>query len=266
MMSIQKKIHLLGYASGIGGRDPQGSAKGPLFLQDSSFMNELISQGVAIQWDKIITSNQRDKGKQYAVVQELCTALARQTEALSRQKELFVVIGGDHSCAIGTWSGVFAAKKNEGPIGLIWIDAHMDSHTPKTTPSGNIHGMPVACLLGYGDERLIAIADGQPKLQPEKICLIGIRSFEPEEAKLLEKLNVRVFYMDEERQRGLQTVMREAVQIASQGTTGYGVSMDIDSIDPADAPGTGAAEPNGIRAVDLYQALLPLAKDQRLIG
>lgn len=264
-MSIQKNLYLLGYASGIAGSSP-GSGEGPVALQQSVFMAQLPAQGVSTQWKNIIKFNNLSVKGRYQITAELCQQLATDTADLTNHHQRFMVLGGDHSCAIGTWSGVSAAKQSAGPIGLIWIDAHMDSHTPETSPTGNIHGMPLACLLGYGDDQLTKIANDFPKLNPEHVCLIGIRSYEAGEAELLKKLNIRIFYMDEVKQRGMKAVMAEAVQRVSKDTVGYGVTIDIDSMDPQDAPGTGTVEPDGIRAEDLRQALCQLATDSHFLA
>ena len=111
-----------------------------------------------------------------------------------------MLIGGDHSAAAGYWSGIAQAHQPRGDIGLVWIDAHMDSHTPFTSPNGYVHGMPLAALLGHGDPGLTGLLSPRAKLRPDRVCLIGTRDFEPEEAALL--LDVRVFYMGEVRSRG----------------------------------------------------------------
>ena len=112
-----------------------------------------------------------------------------------------MLIGGDHSAAAGYWSGIAQAHQPRGDIGLVWIDAHMDSHTPFTSPNGYVHGMPLAALLGHGDPGLTGLLSPRAKLRPDRVCLIGTRDFEPEEAALLRTLDVRVFYMDEVRSR-----------------------------------------------------------------
>ena len=126
----------------------------------------------------------------------------------------------------------------------------MDAHTPQTTPSGKLHGMPLACLLGHGDPRLTAIAGGA-RLDPRRVCLVGVRSFETGEAALLRRLGVRVFFMHEVARRGLAAVMKDAVAIARGRRRPYGISLDLDALDPRDAPGVGtpgAARHPGRRA------------------
>ncbi len=263
-MLNNKSLYLLGYASGIAGVG-LGSAEGPLTIQQSVYCSSLADQAIQLHWGEILQSA-HPKASALLQVAELCTQLAKATAHLVIHHKPFIVLGGDHSSGIGTWSGVSYAKRKEGDIGLIWIDAHMDSHTPETTPSGHIHGMPVACLLGYGDRSLTGISDNLPKIQPENTCLIGIRSFEQGEADLLKKLNVKIFYMDEVKQRGMAAVLDEAVKIVTRNTVAYGVSIDIDAIDPRDAPGTGSLEPSGILAKDLCSALTGLSNDSRLVG
>lgn len=177
-----------------------------------------------------------------------------------------VVIGGDHSIAVGTWNGVgaYLSQKSDLPLGLIWIDAHMDSHTPQTTPSGAWHGMPLAALLGHGAKELVELKRSKPILDPRYICLIGIRSYEAGEAKLLEKLNVKIYFMPEVKKRGFQTVLQEAIAHVSKNTVGYGVSLDVDVIDPSEAPGAGSPEPGGISGAELLQGLRVLKNDERL--
>lgn len=263
-MLNNKSLYLVGYASGIAGVG-LGSGKGPLAIQHSTYLSKFAEEGIQLNWDEMLQSRQPNNSI-LSQVAELCQRLANATAKLTSEKKSFIVLGGDHTSGIGTWSGVSHAKRQEGDLGLIWIDAHMDSHTPETTPSGHIHGMPVACLLGYGDKSLTGIRDNLPKIRPENTCLIGIRSFEQGEADLLKKLNVKIFYMDEVKQRGITAVLDEAVKIVTRNTVGYGVSIDIDSIDPQDAPGTGSLEPNGILANELCKALTGLAKDDRLVG
>ncbi|MGH8507495.1 MAG: arginase, partial [Gammaproteobacteria bacterium] len=173
------------------------------------------------------------------------------------------VIGGDHSCAIASWSA--AASALRGPLGLVWIDAHMDSHTPATSPSGALHGMPLAILLGFGPPELTDLLYPGAKLRPENVCLVGVRSYEPEEAELLHCLGVRVITMDEVRARGLMRSLGEAFAIVSCGTAVVGLSIDLDAIDPEDAPGVGTPARNGLRGLALVEGLRRLAPQPVLV-
>jgi arginase len=256
-------LHLLGYASGTAAAEG-GCRNAPFVLQRSPYLSALTNEGIHLYWEDILEIG--NKPSKVEKIAELCEALAERVYRLVLEQKFFVVFGGDHSSAIGTWSGASYSIKNKGSLGLIWIDAHMDSHTPETTPTGNIHGMPVACLLGQGPTQLTRILTAHPKIKPENLCLLGVRSFESGEAELLARLNVRVITMDEIKQRGLNEVMREAIHIASDKTAAFGISLDIDSIDPEDAPGTGVREEGGIRVQDLYQALHLMAHHPKLIG
>jgi len=264
-MPNNKLLFLLGYASGIAGAET-GSADGPYVMQQSPHLASLTNEGIEPRWCAMIKTPAQNPINKLAIVTDQCTQLAQAVIPLVKEKKMFIVIAGDHTSAIGTWSGVSSAIKEKGSIGLIWIDAHMDSNTPETTKTGNLHGMPLACLLGHGDDSLVKLIHQSPKLKPEHVCLIGVRSYDPGEADLLNKLNVRVFYMEEIKQRGLDIIMNEAIQHVSKNTIGYGVSIDIDSMDPADAPGTGVREKGGIAANELCRALTKMAHDPRLIA
>lgn len=191
--------------------------------------------------------------------------MARRTEELIARGRIPVVLGGDHSCAIGTWKGAARALSARGSLGLIWIDAHMDAHTAETTPSGKLHGMPLACLLGHGDPQLTAIAGGA-QLDPRRVCLVGVRSFETGEAALLRRLGVRVFFMHEVAHRGLAAVMKDALAIVRGNDGAYGISLDLDAVDPRDAPGVGSPVPHGIRGFELRRALSQFRRDPALAG
>lgn len=264
-MSLTKTINIIGYASGIAAAEA-GSGDGPLVLNQSPYMADLNKQGINVQWEKMLTLPKSMGNSKLNLVTQLSTELAELVCEFTKNKQFFTVLGGDHSSAIGTWSGASHALKNQGELGLIWIDAHMDSHTFETTPTGNIHGMPLACLLGHGASSLINILNNEPKLNPKHVCMIGVRSFEKGEADLLNKLQVKIFFMEEVVKRGLDVVMEEAIQLATANTAGFGVTIDLDSVDPIDAPGTGAGEPNGILAKDLCQVLRKIATRLDLIG
>lgn len=259
-MSKKNQVYFVNYASDLGGPN-QGSADGPILLSQSPFMAEL-KQYMHVSWGDTISSLNH-KVEALENIASQCTKLAKIIYKLADEKKFFIVLGGDHTSAIGTWSGAASAYKK---IGLIWIDAHLDSHTFETTESGNIHGMPLACLLGFGHPHLTYILSKNPKIQPQNVCLIGIRSFEKGERKLLDSLQVRIFDMEEITRKGLASVMQEAISIAKAGTDAYGISLDIDSIDPKEAPGTDVTEPNGLSAHELCKALREVAEDIRFIG
>lgn len=261
---MQNTFFLLGYASAVAGVDLH-AGEGPLVMQSSPFFQDLLNRGYSFQWDAIIRSAPSSSHIEEAI-RIPCETLAKSVATFVRKNQTFSVIGGDHTSAIGTWSGVYDALHDQGDIGLIWIDAHMDSHTPETSESGRIHGMPLACLLGYGYSSLTSILNTAPKLKPENVCLIGVRSFEKGEAEFLKKLNVRIYFMDEVKARGFDVVLKEATASIRDKTVGYGLSIDLDGIDPLEAPGVDVPEPNGICVKDFFNGLSAIASDPKFIG
>ncbi len=179
-----------------------------------------------------------------------------------------VVLGGDHAIAVGTWSAVTAALDGECRFGLIWIDAHMDAHTPDTADQGKwggyYHGRPLACLLGHGEADLTKLASPNTKLAPEHVCLIGVRSFEAGEEKLLADLGVKVFHMSTVREQRFARVFEAAREHVLIARAGYGMTIDLDGFDPADAPGIGSPEEDGLLAEEVLPSLAGLAHDPRM--
>lgn len=216
-----------------------------------------MQQGIEISWHK--TLRPEPAGSPLSIIHDLNEQIAQQVCRSATSGNLPLVIGGDHSCAIGTWSGAALALKPLGQLGLIWVDAHMDSHTPETSPSGAVHGMPLAALLGYGAQELVNLADFSPKLLPCHLCLVGVRSYETGEAELLQRLGVRVFFMTEVKQRGIGTVMKEALAIARNGTVGFGISIDLDAFNPRESPGVGSPARDGLRHLELDRVLRGIA-------
>lgn len=258
----QDKFYLLGLASGLAGADIT-SGKGPLAMQQSTYMQ---NNRVGYEWVSMLQPATATPDNLVDALAYMNTQLATQVTQLMKQNKPFCVIAGDHTSAIGTWSGVYAAMQQRGQLGLIWIDAHMDSHTPQTSLSGNIHGMPLAVLLGHGVPQLTSILNTSPKLRPENVCLIGVRSYEDGEAALLKSLNVKIYFMDEVKQRGFVTVLREAVEWVNKYTVGYGISLDIDGLDPLEAPGVDVPEPDGIHVTDLLAGFAEITSDPRLLA
>lgn len=174
-----------------------------------------------------------------------------------------VVLGGDHSIAIGTIFGVLRHKKN---LGVIWFDAHGDINTPETSPSGNIHGMPVAVLLGIGHESLTSIGGEGPFLKRENIVYVGSRDLDAGERKAMKEQGIKVFTMYEIDDLGIKKVMEEAIKIAGDGTDGIHVSFDLDAMDPEVAPGTGTKVPGGMGYRETHYALEMIAKSEKLVS
>jgi arginase len=259
-----RRIEFVGVACGAGAPDP-GCGDAPETLRRDGIAEVLTARGIPALWNETLSPALAAATDSCAVVASICERLARRVPEIVSRGALPVVLGGDHSCAIGTWKGLARAVAPRGPPGLIWIDAHMDAHTPHTTPSGKPHGMPLACLLGHGAPALVNIGDGA-RLDPKHVCLIGVRSFEAGEAGLLRRLGVRVMCMPEIRRRGLPAVMHEALAIAAAGNAGFGVTLDLDVLDPRDAPGVGSPVPGGLRARELLPVLAEVGRCSALSG
>jgi len=268
-----RSLALIGAAIGVGAPDER-CADAPLALRDGGLAAALSAGGLPAAWHSIHLAPRRSDGADpLATVSDLAQRLATDSATLAQARQRFIAFGGDHTAAIGIWSGaarglrgIGANGETPGAFGLIWIDAHMDAHTFATTESRMIHGMPVACLLGHGEASLTRLAGAQAAVAPEHLCLIGTRSFEAGEAALLARLGVRVIPIEEVQRVGFAAALNEARAIASQGTAGYGISLDVDAFDPAEAPGTGYWEPNGLHADDVVPALRALADDARFVG
>src|SRR5437660_4228943 len=245
---MQRQVELIGAAWGLGGAEP-GCAEAPAVLTPL-VIEQLQRCGVALRAGPILSPSRTERRKQLAV-SKLCGLLASAVADSLQRGHLPCVLGGDHSCAGGTWTGV--ARSIKGDLGLIWIDAHMDAHTPRTSHSGRLHGMPLAWLLGEDDDPLYGLTTGV--IEPQHVALIGVRSFEPEERERLERLGVRVIYMTEIAERGIDAVLDEAFAIAKRGTAAFGVSVDLDVVTPEEAPGVGTPVPGGVSGAELTHAL-----------
>jgi arginase len=261
---VARAPQIIGAAIGLGAKDTR-CEHGPAALQAGGILDRLQHEFPTSSWTGILHARGNARGSDVLPsIAAFCTRLARATYKAARTDRCAWITGGDHSCAIGTWSGIASAC--DGPLGLIWVDAHLDCHTPESSPSGAVHGMPLACLLGVGAPLLTGLGGYAPKLRPQNVCVLGVRSFEPAEAMLLQRLGVHVVFMDEIRRRGMNAVVAEAIDRVSTNTASFGVTIDLDVVDPHDAPGVGTPEPGGMAGADLVQALAQLAHRYDLAG
>ncbi len=185
----------------------------------------------------------------------VCAALAESVAAMVALGHVPLILGGDHSLAIGSVSG----SARDRDLGLIWIDAHADFNTAETTPSGNIHGMSLATLVGRGHALLTGLARRVPAVRPERVALIGVRDLDPLERTALRASGLHVFTMHEIDRQGMAAVIEEAVRHASQGVAGFHVSLDLDVVDPREAPGVGTPVFGGISRREAHLAMEVLA-------
>ena len=203
----------------------------------------------------------QEKLKYVNEIRSACAQLARSVEEILEAGEFPIILGGDHSIAIGSFSGIsaFYRKQNE-TVGLIYFDAHADMNTPETTPSGNIHGMPLAVLLGYGTPELTDMLDFSPKLDPKHVVHVGARDIDPGERELVHKLGVRFITMRDIDERGMSACIDEAINIASNANAGYSVTFDVDALDPGDAPGSGTLVRGGLTYREAHLAMEKIAE------
>jgi len=194
-----------------------------------------------------------------------CQRLGLMVEEALRRGRVPLVLGGDHSVAVGTASGVSHYYRSQGQsIGLIWLDAHADMNTPETSPSGNVHGMPLACILGMGPAELAGMFGYQPKVQAGRTVIVGLRDVDREEKLRVKGSGVHAFTMRDIDERGLRSVMEEAIRLASDGAAGFHLSLDMDFVDPMDAPGVGTPVRGGVTYREAHLAMEMVCDSRRM--
>lgn len=180
-------------------------------------------------------------------ITETCVRLAHLVEDALKRGVFPLVLGGDHSIAVGTVSALSNCYRDQDKkIGMVWVDAHSDMNTPESTPSGNVHGMPLACLAGMGPPELTEIYGYKPKVDPKNIAIVGLRSVDEKERENVQRSGVSAFTMRDIDERGLHAVMEDAIRAAAQGTAGIHLSLDMDAVDPQEAPGVGTPVRGGL--------------------
>jgi len=176
-----------------------------------------------------------------------CARLSEMVERAADQGHVPLVLGGDHCAAIGTVAGMSRHFCKTGrKLGVLWIDAHADMNTPDSSPSGNVHGMPLACIIGLGPSELTSIASQVPMVESQNVAIVGLRSVDDIERFNVRGAGVHPFTMRDIDERGMRTVMQEAIHAVSSGTSGFHLSFDLDAVDPAEAPGVGTPVHGGI--------------------
>jgi arginase len=196
-----------------------------------------------------------------------CARLGQQVSDALAKGSLPLVLGGDHSVAIGTVSGISRFFRARGEkIGLIWLDAHADMNTPESSPSGNIHGMPLACVVGIGPPELTEMFGFKPKVAPENTVIVGLRDVDQMERPYVRESGVRAYTMRDLDERGLRAVMEEAIRAASDGTAGFHLSLDMDFVDPKDAPGVGTPVRGGATYREAHLAMEMMCDSRRMLS
>jgi len=270
---VKKQIRVIGVPLDLG-QQRRGVDMGPSAVRVAGLEAKLESLGHTVEDAgnvSVVIAETKTPGDPHArylkEITATCTKLGDLVLKTLEEHKVPLCIGGDHSVAVGTVSGVAEFYKRQGhPIGLLWIDAHSDINTPDTSPSGNVHGMPLGALMGLGPEALAKIFGWSPKVRGENCVLVGIRDVDQHEKENIRRAGIEVFTMRDIDERGMRTVMEEALRMAGRGTIGYHVSLDMDWVDPEDAPGVGTPVPGGSTYREAHLAMEIIADHGRMLS
>ena len=258
----QSHITIIGAPMDLGaGR--RGVDMGPSALRLANLNEKLSSLGYEVEDLGNVTVDQPETApvgpttaRYLLQIAHTCSRLADIVEKTAGDRRVPLVLGGDHSVAMGTVAGMSRHFRKQGQkVGLIWIDAHADMNTPESSPSGNVHGMPLACLIGLGPPELTGIAGYAPAVEPGAVAIVGLRSVDEIERQNVRGAGVHPFTMRDIDERGLRSVMQEAIEHASRGTAGFHLSFDMDALDPQEAPGVGTPVRGGITYREAHLAM-----------
>lgn len=256
------------------GAGRRGVDMGPSALRLAGLDARLVSLGYEVHDLGNVTVAQPEatpegpeRAKFLPQIAQTCKRLADMVCQAVNDGKLPLVLGGDHSVAVGTVTGIANANRQRGEkIGLIWIDAHADMNTPETSPSGNVHGMPLACCIGRGPVEMTHLFDFAPKVDPTNVAIVGLRDVDRTEVQNVRENGVAAFTMREIDERGLRAVMLEAIEVASRDTAGFHVSFDMDAVDPREAPGVGTPVRGGLTYREAHLAMEVLCDCANLVG
>jgi len=251
-MILDRIVSLIGAPLDLGGVH-RGTSLGPAALRLGGLAARLERLGLALQdrgdvpVPRVVRPAVEDvHAKNLAAIIGHCTALRDEVRAALAARHFPLVVGGDHAVACGTIAGVAQHHREAGKkLGLVWFDAHGDMNTPDSSPSGNVHGMPLATCLGRGPRALVELAGAVPMLDVKRCVLVGIHDLDPGERTLIREIGLRIYTMREIDKLGMQRVAEEALSIANDGTDGFHLSFDVDGCDLSIAPGTGTTVPGG---------------------
>ena len=256
------------------GQSRRGVDMGPSALRVAGLQTRLKSLGHTVEDIGNVSVRQPEeqhygekRAKYLHEIAETCRGLAEMTERSLAEGYFPLVLGGDHSLAVGSFSGVSNYFRGQSKrVGYLWLDAHGDMNTPESSPSGNIHGMPLAAIIGYGAPELVELLGYKPKVEPRNVVLVGIRDLDAKERRLIKESGVHVFTMRDIDERGLRDVMSEALRFVSDDTDGVAVSLDLDFVDPDDAPGVGTPVRGGATYREAHLAMEIIADHGRMLS
>ena len=263
-----RKIRILGVPLDLG-QNRRGVDMGPSAIRAAGLLHRLANLGCSVRDEGDLSvgiPENRAVGRanaRYATeIAKVCERLADRVEGFLSDGWTPLILGGDHSLAVGSLTGAGRGRQT----GLLWFDAHADINTPETSASGNIHGMPLAHFFGLANGRLARVAGDVPPIRPENAVLIGLRDVDQGERDNLRRSGVRVLTMRDIDERGLPQVMEQALLWASSGTDGIHVSIDMDVVDPVDAPGVGTPQRGGLTYREAHLAMEMIADSGLLLS
>jgi arginase len=256
------------------GAGRRGADMGPSAVRVANLNARLASLGYAVEDHGNVPVEQAEaapeghpRAKYLPQIAATCQRLALQVAETLSGGGVPLVLGGDHSVAVGTVSGVsHFFRERQQNAGLIWLDAHADINTPDSSPSGNVHGMPLACIVGEGPAELTELFGYKPKVAPGNVVIVGLRDVDQTEKPHVRQFGVHAFTMRDIDERGMRSVMEEAIAVASAGTEGFHVSLDMDFVDPKDAPGVGTPVRGGVTYREAHLAMEMICDSRRMVS
>jgi arginase len=270
---MAQKVRIIGVPMDLG-QSRRGVDMGPSALRVAGLQARLRALGHTVEDIGNVAVKQPEeqhygekRAKYLTEIAETCRGLAETTERTLAEGFLPLLLGGDHSIAVGSLSGVSNFyRKQAKRVGCLWLDAHGDMNTPESSPSGNIHGMPLAAIIGYGAPELVGLLDFQPKVEPRNVSLVGVRDLDAKERRLVKDSGVHVFTMRDVDERGMREVMTEALRFVTDDTAGAAISLDMDFVDPADAPGVGTPVRGGVTYREAHLAMEMIADSKAMLS
>ena len=268
-----REIRIIGVPLDLGA-SRRGTDVGPSALRIAGLGDHLRRLGFSVAREEDIPAPAMEtqsidskKARFKPQILQVCTHLANEVKRHLEEGAFPLVLGGDHSIAMGTFAGTSSYFRDRGQsVGLLWFDAHGDMNIPGSSPSGNIHGMPLAHLLGKGDDDLKNILGFSPKVNPENVALIGIRDIDAGERKIIKKSGIHAFTMREIDEVGMAEVAQRALRVVNDGTDGFHISFDVDGCDPTVIPGSGTLVPGGVSFREAHLLMEYCADDGRMVS
>ena len=256
------------------GASRRGVDMGPSALRVAGLQTKLKQLGRQVEDEGNVAVPQAEeqpygekKARYLDEIAQTCKGLAEIVRKTLDEDMLPLVLGGDHSIAVGTVAGAAAHFHQAGKrVGVIWLDAHGDMNTPDSSPSGNVHGMPLASIMGSGPPELVDLAGVKPMVDSRNVALVGIRDLDSKERRFAKESGVHVFTMRDIDERGMREVMAEAIRFATDDTAGICVSLDMDFVDPSDAPGVGTPVRGGVTYREAHLALEMIADSRAMVS